>query len=263
MNPQKAQRLKLILESAHDEFIRSKEIQNDAIEPALQFKKWHDQELVAFICSVLAYGRVAHIKKSVHKIIDPMSSRPHQWLMRASASEIKKLCEGWSHRFNTAQDLEALLGLLKSIYLEFGSLEQFMRPSRDQPVYELIENFVISINGRSDLIKKSASFWFFFPRPSQGSACKRMNLFLRWMVGQGPLNLGLWKSMSTSQLLIPLDVHLLKQAKSLRLTSRKNANWRTAEEITAKLRLLDQNDPTRFDFALCHLGIRGSVLKNI
>lgn len=268
MNPEKRTRLKDLLERTLEEFIRREEIQSDALEPALRFQAWHDRELASFLCSVLAYGRVSHIKKSIHKILDPMGDQPHQWLLHAKKTDIKVLCHGWSHRFNTARDMEIFLTLVKNIYLEDGSIEKFLNAGQNESTFEIIEKFVLKLEAGllkflTKLPAKNHSFWFFLPRPSQGSACKRMNLFLRWMVGKSALDMNLWTSMGTHQLMIPLDVHVLKQARSLKLTRRKNADWKAAEEVTAKLRLLDAADPTRFDFALCHLGMHGNILKNI
>jgi uncharacterized protein (TIGR02757 family) len=262
MNPARALALKDLLQKALDEFVQSGEIHSDAIEPALIYRDWHDRELAAFICAVLAYGRVEHIKKSIHRILDPMGPNPHQWLLQATNNDLKKLTLNWSHRFNTASDMLVLLKLLKQVYKERGSLEALFSQSTGATAFDVLENFVQNIES---LIKQmrlapARSFWFFFPRPSSGSACKRLNLFLRWVIGQGPLDLKLWSQFSTSILVIPLDVHVLRQARSLRLTRRKQADWVAAEEVTAALRHLDQKDPVQFDFALCHLGMKGRIL---
>jgi len=129
----------------------------------------------------------------------------------------------------------------------------------------LLDLFTLNIAQRlKELsLRPNKSFWFFFPRPSSGSACKRLNLYLRWMIGSGPFDFNIWKGICESRLMIPLDVHLLKQARSLKLTRRKQADWKTVEEVTNKLRLLDGARPVRFDFALCHLGINGKILASL
>ena len=97
---------------------------------------------------------------------------------------------------------------------------------------------------------------FMFPVPEKGSACKRMNLFLRWMVRKDDLDFGLWREIHTSKLVIPVDTHVARISRSLRLTKRKNVSWKMAEEITEKLKKFDPEDPVKYDFAICHIGMR-------
>jgi len=263
MTPKKQKALKKLLEDTNQQFLDSGEILLDALEPALRYRKSIDKEFAAFVCALFAYGKVEQIKKSLHAFLDPMGENPVAFLCQNSSQDLKKLCKGWVHRFNTEQDLFHLLIILKSIYENEGSLEFFLKPQSHEQVEEILERFIVSIEGRGKKLKlkTSKSFWYLLPRPSKGSACKRLNLFLRWMVGCGPYDFSLWKSMSPRQLLIPLDTHVLKQSISLKLTKRKTADWKTVIEVTEKLKLLDPEDPTRYDFALCHLGMKGQVVK--
>ncbi|MGE3974137.1 MAG: TIGR02757 family protein [Bdellovibrionales bacterium] len=263
MKPERAEKLKKLLEAVAAEYQETEEVVADAIAPALKYCQWHDRELAAFICSVLAYGRVEHIKKSISKLLEGMTENPHQWLLSANTKEIQVLTRGWCHRFNTEKDATALLLILQKIYQRHQSIEGFLKISHDHTAKDVIERFVVQTEAllKEHKWKVDKSFWFFFPKPSLGSACKRMNLYLRWMVGQSPQDFNLWKSMNRKHLMIPLDVHILNQARSLKLTKRKQADWKTVEEVTDKLRLLDPQDPTRFDFALCHLGMNGKILK--
>jgi uncharacterized protein (TIGR02757 family) len=96
---------------------------------------------------------------------------------------------------------------------------------------------------------------YFFPRPSAGSACKRLNLFMRWMVRKDALDLGVWPRVSAAKLIVPLDTHVIRVGRCLRLTKYTSPGWRMAREITASLRVLDPADPVRYDFSLCHLGM--------
>ncbi|MEQ1876602.1 MAG: DUF2400 family protein, partial [Bdellovibrionia bacterium] len=169
--------------------------------------------------------------------------------------------------FNTPSDMRLLLKIMKTIYAKHSSLEAFFSRQPSATAFDVLENFVQGIDEilRVDIgryPRAGDSFWFFFPRPSKGSACKRLNLFLRWMIGRGPLDLRLWTAFKPSVLVIPLDVHVLRQARSLQLTRRKQADWVAAEEVTNALRHLDSDDPVQFDFALCHLGMRGRILNS-
>ncbi len=98
-----------------------------------------------------------------------------------------------------------------------------------------------------------------FPNPQKGSACKRMNLFLRWMVRKDELDFGLWEEIPKDKLLIPVDVHIARICKQLKLTKKKNVSWKMAEEITEKLKKFDSEDPVKYDFAICHIGMRKLV----
>jgi uncharacterized protein (TIGR02757 family) len=254
--------LKIRLEALQAEFEKSQEILNDAQEPARKYQHPRDQEFAAYVCSAIAYGKVAHIKNSIHRLLDPMGESPVQYLLEASPKELKFLTAPWKHRFNTAQDALWFLTFLKAIYSEHATLEEWISPQESETVFSLMERWVENFENHSwprgmRAPSDKDSIWFLFPRPSSGGACKRMNLFLRWMVGKGKTDFGLWKRLMPRQLIIPLDVHVHRQALKLKLTKRKAGDWKTALEITEALKKLDAEDPTRFDFALCHAGIRG------
>lgn len=255
MRKEKLEKLKVKLDLVYSEFLASDEVQNDAITPALQYQDPLDREFTAFLCAILAYGKVAHIQSSVRKILNPLGPRPVEHLKALSESKIKLLTKNWAHRFNTAEDMTAMLLLLRHVYKNHGTLENYSGASHRDTAYELLERWIARFE--SDLSRSVAdSFWFLLPRPSGGSACKRLNLFLRWMVGTSPTDLGLWKQFPKKHLIVPLDVHVHRQSLKLGLTKRKSADWKTAAEITEVLKSMDPEDPVRFDFPLCHIGIR-------
>lgn len=262
------QKLKTGLESLQAEFEKSQEFLNDAQEPARRYSDPRDREFAAYVCSAIAYGKVAHIKNSIHRLLDPMGETPVKFLTEASHKDLMFLTAPWKHRFNTAQDALWFLTFLKAIYSSHQSLEYWINPTESESVYSLMERWVAAFdNHRWPAGLKAPgeddSVWFLFPRPSTGGACKRMNLFLRWMVGRSKTDFGLWTRLSPAQLIIPLDVHVHRQALRLKLTKRKAGDWKTAIEITEALKKMDPVDPTRFDFALCHAGIRGMDLKKV
>jgi len=104
-------------------------------------------------------------------------------------------------------------------------------------------------------VPKRPGVCYFFPRPSAGSGCKRLNLFLRWMVRRDALDLGVWRRVSPARLIVPLDTHVIRVGRCLRLTAYTSPGWRMARDITAALRRLDPHDPVRYDFSICHLGM--------
>ncbi len=255
------ERLIQILNDATKTFLSENEVFYDALEPALKFKG-PNQEFSAFLCSVLAYGRISQVKKNIHAILDPMGSDPVEYLKTQSENDLKLLTRKWKHRFNTEHDMLLFLLTMQSIYSNYGSLENYIQPSSCVNSIELLKcihkKFYLALpKGK----KPKRGFHFFIPDPHRNSASKRMNLFLKWMVRTDFPDLGLWSSFDKSKLIIPLDTHIYKQAKSLGWIQRTTADLTTALQITEKLKELDPSDPTRFDFALCHLSIRGTILK--
>ena len=257
MNPKVE--LKKTLDRVHLEYIRTHEVTNDAIAPVLGFKTWQDKELVAFLSATFAYGRVDQIKKSVNKIIKPMGKNPCRWLVNTRPNKIFDTYLGWKHRFNDSQDLYDLLILLRHVYKTSRSIEKFFKPKKTETAFELLNRMVVGFINLKPRVKpplvKKKSFYYLLPKPSNKSACKRLNLFLRWMVGDTQMDLNLWNSFDRKELIIPLDTHLMRQSKILGLTSRNSADWATACDITNSLKKLDPENPTRYDFAICHMGI--------
>jgi uncharacterized protein (TIGR02757 family) len=165
------------------------------------------------------------------------------------------------HRWTRGDDLTALLVALRRMMDEAGSIEGFFLLGHDaarSDVGPSIESFsqralaLVAGETRS----RPTGLPYFFPRPSTGSACKRLNLYLRWMVRADSVDLGAWSGVCASQLVVPLDVHVVRLGQCLGLTRYRSPGWRMASEITASLRQLDPADPVRYDFALCHVGMR-------
>jgi uncharacterized protein (TIGR02757 family) len=140
---------------------------------------------------------------------------------------------------------------IKQIFLQgYNIYDEDVKNGISRFSKHFINSFIETFGNVSDGIK------FMFPLPEKGSACKRMNLFLRWMVRKDELDFGLWKEIPASKLVIPVDTHVARISRKLKLTKRKNADWKMAEEITSNLKKFDPEDPIKYDFAICHLGIR-------
>jgi uncharacterized protein (TIGR02757 family) len=177
--------------------------------------------------------------------------------MNANAVKLK----GLKHRFYTETDIVRLFDLIHDVYEKYGSLNYlFLKGFKesDECVKEGINNFSkFFLNSyKSKYVHITNGIKFMFPIPEKGSACKRMNLFLRWMVRKDELDFGLWNKIPKNKLIIPVDIHIAKICKQLKLTKHKNANWKMAEEITENLKKFDPYDPVKYDFALCHNGMR-------
>ncbi len=248
--------------------ILENEVANDPLSLVLKYDHSPDREVVAFITCAFAYGNVKQIIKSVEKILTLLGPSPAQKLIKTSAGEwLEIIPRSFKHRFNTADDLGLLLTWLGIALKESGSLENFFMESSKAETPEnltlstMLENFIKRMTDLSTgpyKKPKSKGVLFFFPKPSDKSGCKRLLLFMKWVSGTGPMTLGLWSKFPPEKLIIPVDTHILRISKNLGLTKRKDASWKTAEEITHALRNISPEDPTRYDFALCHLGISQS-----
>jgi len=252
------------LESIESEYDVSHEILNDPVSMAMSFKCKGDREVAALLCAVFAYGNVKQIQASLRKIFEILGPAPAERLRTMKPLDWKKLLDQkkfeFKHRFNTAIDLVILFSWIGQALRSHGTLEDFFVEGLSGSAADIgpaLDSFVAKLTAFSThpLPKASQSTLFLLSKPSDGSACKRMLLFLRWVTGHGPMDLGLWTKVPRGLLLIPVDTHVLRISKHLGFTRRNDASWRTAQEITSALRMLDPVDPVRFDFALCHLGI--------
>jgi uncharacterized protein (TIGR02757 family) len=214
-----------------------------------------DTELSAFIASVFAYGRADLIVKNVSYILGELGKRPYAALKNGTYSSKLK---SFKYRFHKRADLLWLLDRLREIYEEYGSLEKAFIATGENH-FDRLHGF--SLHFHKKLGKRSQARTFLVPSPKSGAACKRMNLFLRWMVRSDSLDLGLWKKVKPSELIIPLDVHVHRIAGRIGLVSNGAANFKKAVELTENLKLLDPADPVRYDFAICSLGKLGHCGK--
>lgn len=232
----------------------------DPLEIPHKFHSSKDIELAAFLSAVFAYGNVKMILKILYELIEILGENPARKI--ADEKEIVGKIRGSEikYRFYSNEDIVNLFRLLNFVYARFGSLENLFLQgydSRAQNVFGAIENFSRAFLKQCEEMNcLTRGTKFMFPLPSKGSSAKRMNLFLRWMARKDELDFGLWEGVEKSKLVIPLDTHIAKISRDLGLTSRKTDDRKTAEEITETLKLFDSDDPVKYDFALCHIGMR-------
>lgn len=226
----------------------------DPLEFLYKYADFKDREVAGLIASSLAYGRVTQILKSVSSVLDKMGPSPYGFLLSATPSYLLRMYSGFKHRFTTGEELAFMLIGAKSVIKRFGSLYKcFLSGFNDDDetvltgLSYLVNELRIDLNGRSNSL---------LPLPEKGSACKRWNLFLRWMVRKDSVDPGGWDRVSPAKLIVPLDTHMHRICLLLKLTGRKNADMRTAMEITSAFRKIDPEDPVRYDFALTRPGIR-------
>jgi len=211
---------------------------------------------------------VKSVLRTVDRALSYLGPSPSEAIATWDPRHDLKRLRGFYHRFNTSRDLAALFWIIRRTFEEHGSLESAFAAAlnpTDDDISGALENFCSSLLGhgheqfypRGEL-KRRIGVRFFFPRPSEGSACKRMNLYLRWMVRPDDgIDCGIWQRVNPRQLVIPLDTHIARISSYIGLTSVRSAGWPMALDITRSLRRLHAADPLRYDFALCHLGIAG------
>lgn len=234
-------------------------IKDDPIQFPHKFEKQEDIEISALISSTFAYGKREKIIGFLEKIHNIIENEPYNFVQNYDFKKDGAIFKGLSYRYNSENDVKLLFYILNKAYLEYTTLECLFLSSyspNDENIKLPLIKFVqilksyISFN---DMVSSNISYCL--PSPENGSACKRLNLFLKWMVRPQPVDFGLWKTVSASQLLIPLDTHVARLSRQFGLTERKSDDWKTAEEITAQLKKYDKNDPAKYDFALFGLGV--------
>ncbi len=235
----------------------------DPIQIVRRFDRPDDREVVGFCAGALAFGRVASVLQSIERLLAIMGDHPAEYVRRFDPRRDAPAFAHLVHRWTRGPDLVALVWLLAQMIDRSGSIEGFFLDGYDPSAVD-VESAVDSFSTRALALDMKAAYGrvprrpgvcYFFPRPSAGSACKRLNLFLRWMVRKDALDLGVWPRVSPAKLIVPLDTHVIRVGRCLRLTKYTSPGWRMAREITASLRVLDPADPVRYDFSLCHLGM--------
>lgn len=241
------------LDRLYRKYNRRKYVSPDPLQFLYDYPDIRDREIAALIASSLAYGRVTQILRSVAAVLAPMGPSPHDFLVRSSTATLGRALSSFKHRFTAGDDMVSLLVGIKRLVLQYGSLNKaFLNGMRnsDAGILPALKSFVDSL-GCSDS--------HLVPCPSRGSACKRLNLFLRWMVRKDDVDPGGWEGIPRQMLIVPLDVHMARIGRGLGMTRRKSNDMRMAIEITDSLKQFAPRDPVKYDFALTRFGIRSDM----
>jgi uncharacterized protein (TIGR02757 family) len=237
---------------------------SDPVHIVRRYTARDDREIVGFCAAALAFGRVASVLQSIEALLRVMGSHPAAYVRSFDAARERSRLEPLVHRWIRGRDLVALLLILQRMLREAGSIEAFFLAGDDpaQPdVGAALDSFslrALDTNLREAYGPKPPQrpgVCYFFPRPTAGSACKRLNLFLRWMVRTDAIDLGVWNGLGPARLVVPLDTHVIRVGRCLKLTRYASPGWKMAAEITSALRRVYPADPVRYDFSLCHVGM--------
>ncbi|MCO5230800.1 MAG: TIGR02757 family protein [Chitinophagales bacterium] len=231
-------------------------IENDPISIPHLFSKKQDIEIIGLFASILAWGQRKTIINSCNKLVDWMDAAPHDFILNSQEKDLIRF-ESFVHRTFNSTDVLGFIAFFKQYYQNHESLETaFARHLHDTdehigPALIGFHNDFMALETTASRTKKHIS------SPIGKSTCKRLNMFLRWMVRKDDkgIDFGIWDKISPSQLLCPLDVHVERNARQLGLIQRKQTDWQTVLELTQNLKKFDTQDPVRFDFALFGMGI--------
>lgn len=235
----------------------------DPIWIVRRYQRPDDQEIVAFCAAALAFGRVQSVLHSIEGLLAAMGASPARFVRAFHPARHRARFDRLGHRWTRGIDLAALVWLLHQMVTRDGSIEAFFAHGLAPDAVDIgdaLESFstramaldLDTIYGRK---RPRPGVAYFFSKPSSGGACKRLNLFLRWMVRHDRVDLGVWSRVRPAQLIVPLDTHVIRLGQCLRLTRYKSPGWRMAADITASLRALDPIDPVKYDFSICHVGM--------
>jgi uncharacterized protein (TIGR02757 family) len=282
--------LKGFLNLKYDQYNRPDFIENDPVCIPHLFTKKQDIEIMAFWASILAWGQRKTIINKCKELIQLMDGAPHDFILNHKETDLKRFAN-FKHRTFNLTDTLYFIEFFRQHYLKSDTLETAFNTYKSNNLrHEFVEEenyssgfienasspcYLSDLNNIPEIITETAlnsfrTYFFSLPdypartkkhisSPSQKSTCKRLNMFLRWMVRKDDrgVDFGLWSSIKPSDLVCPTDLHVERVARRLKLITRKQVDWQTATELTENLRQFDPLDPVKYDFALFGLGIEG------
>jgi uncharacterized protein (TIGR02757 family) len=223
-----------------------------------RFSDERDIEIIGLITAAYSYGQVDIINKFTDKLLSQTGGKPYEFTINFTKRKDKKFLRGLNYRFNTENDLSLLFNSINKAIAEYGSLKNLFLSrynDNDENITSALSNFITVLSSYSP--NGHSYFNYLLPNPNNKSTCKRMNLYLRWMVRKDEIDTGIWNEVTRSKLVMPVDVHVARVSKALSLVKRKSVDLKFALELTRNLKKFDNHDPVKYDFSLCHIGIDG------
>lgn len=242
---------------AHYLNYRQKFSSKDPVWILHRFSDERDIELIGLITAAFAYGSVDQINRFIHELLLKTGNNPYEFTINFSKRKDKKHLEGLYYRFNSCLDIINMFSSLNKALVKSGSLKNLFLShykASYSTIIPALGGFTNELN--KNIIKNDNRYYhYLFSNPVNNSTCKRMNLFLRWMVRKDDIDTGLWSDIPASKLIMPVDTHIARISNKLKLVNRKSIDLKFAIELTERLKEFDPVDPVKYDFALCHIGI--------
>lgn len=236
-------------------------IKNDPISIPHSYNKYEDIEIMGFFAAIFAWGQRATIIKKCKELSQRMDNAPYDFITQHEDIDLKRLI-GFKHRTFNDTDLLYCVDFFKRHYSRYGTLETAFFPKEGMSIEESLNYFQDYFFNEPDAPSRTRKH---IPSPSRKSACKRLNMYLRWMVrkdDQG-VDFGLWKMVQPKDLICPLDLHVERTARKIGLLSRDKPDWTATLELTENLRMLDADDPVKYDFALFGISIEEKCIIDV
>ena len=256
----KTSQLRKILERLYRKYNRRELIPPDPLQFVYKYKNKKDREIAALLAASLAYGNVKQIENDLMRLFSIIGKSPYQFTISFDKAKRKKL-KNFKHRFSSGSDIADLFEVLKIVLKKYGSIEDFFLEGYNRNDKNIIPALISFCDRAYGIYQKrfgcpaTNGFRYLITNPSKESVCKRMNMFLRWMVRSDDADPGLWKSIDKSKLIVPVDVHMARLCKILGLYKRKTLSIKTAVEITESFKLISPADTVKYDFSLSRIGI--------
>ena len=242
-------------ETLYSQYNDRRWVSPDPLEVVYRFREPADVEVAALLAATLAYGRVAQILRNLDIVLAIVGPHPAAFAQSTPKAECIKMLGSFQHRWTTAEEVASLLAGIGTVQQAYGSLEGcFLAHHRAESGTTLA-----GLGGMVTALRAGGPVNSLLSDPGKGSACKRLHLFMRWMVREDAVDLGCWKGVRASELVVPLDTHLYRIARAFRLTARKQPNLKCALDVTRAFKRMNPDDPLRYDFSLTRLGIRSDA----
>ena len=252
--------LKKVLERLYEKYNQHRLIKPDPLQFVYRYRRLRDMEIAGFLASALAYGRVQQIEKSVEGLLLKMGESPYEFVINFNKAR-RKILSSFRHRFTNGDDISDLLELFKEVLLEYGSIEKFFAHGYNKDDENIVNALTVFCGELYEMYfvrnnrQVSRGLKYLLAGPAGGSASKRLNLFLRWMVRKDDVDAGLWKSVNRAKLIVPIDVHMGRLCKIIGLYDGRSVSLSSALKITAGFAMIEPGDPAKYDFALSRIGI--------
>jgi uncharacterized protein (TIGR02757 family) len=243
-------KIKQLLELKYAQYCSLDFIELDPISIPHQFSKKQDIEIAGFITAIISWGNRKSIITSANRILDIMDRDPYEFILHHTSADLETM-KGFVHRTFNETDLLYFFTRLQNHYQEYDSLEDAFLPQNFSDLTISLSHFYHTFFKLDHLTRTRKHI----ATPEKNSACKRLCMYLRWMVRQGPVDFHLWNRIQPSHLVCPLDIHVLHTAYRLGLIETLKADWKQALSLTEKLKIYDPVDPCKYDYALFGIGV--------